>query len=99
VTGRAIPARVVKRRLGDPPRLVASSRRARRDLGWQPHESSLEHMLADAWAWKLSHPTGYAKRKPRTPRHRGRNGAASQDGIPVGDEPTAVERVAARVSA
>jgi hypothetical protein len=56
-------------------------------------------MLADAWAWKLSHPTGYAKRKPRTSRHRGRNGAASQDGIPLGDEPTAVERVAARVSA
>ena len=31
-------------------------------------------MLADAWAWKLSHPTGYAKRKPRAPRHRGRSG-------------------------
>ena len=30
VTGRAIPARVLKRRVGDPPVLVASSRRARR---------------------------------------------------------------------
>ena len=36
VTGRAIPARVLKRRVGDPPVLVASSRRARRELGWQP---------------------------------------------------------------
>ncbi|HSK93273.1 MAG TPA: UDP-glucose 4-epimerase GalE [Candidatus Angelobacter sp.] len=59
VTGRAIPARPVKRRLGDPPVLVASSRRARRELGWQPEHSTLEHMLADAWAWRESHPHGY----------------------------------------
>ena len=61
VTGRAIPARVVKRRMGDPPVLVASSRRARRELGWQPQHSKLEQMLADAWAWKLTHPTGYVR--------------------------------------
>jgi UDP-glucose 4-epimerase len=60
VTGRAIPARPVKRRMGDPPVLVASSRRARRELGWQPKHSSLEHMLADAWAWREAHPNGYA---------------------------------------
>ena len=35
VTGRAIPARVLKRRSGDLPVLVASSRRARREPGWQ----------------------------------------------------------------
>lgn len=60
VTGRAIPARPVRRRVGDPPVLVASSRRARRELGWQPAHSTLEHMLADAWAWRLAHPHGYA---------------------------------------
>jgi UDP-glucose 4-epimerase len=60
VTGRAIPARPVKRRIGDPPVLVASSRRARRELGWQPKHSSLEQMLADAWAWRETHPNGYA---------------------------------------
>ena len=60
VTGRAIPARPVKRRIGDPPVLVASSRRARRELGWQPKDSSLEQMLADAWAWREAHPNGYA---------------------------------------
>ena len=59
VTGRAIPARPVKRRIGDPPVLVASSRRARRELGWQPKHSSLEQMLADAWAWREAHPNGY----------------------------------------
>jgi len=61
VTGRAIPARVVKRRTGDPPVLVASSRRARRELGWHPEHSKLEQMLADAWAWRLTHPNGYAR--------------------------------------
>ena len=60
VTGRAIPARVVKRRSGDPPVLVASSRRARRELGWQPQHSKLEEMLADAWSWRQAHPDGYA---------------------------------------
>jgi UDP-glucose 4-epimerase len=60
VTGRSIPARVVKRRVGDPPVLVASSRRARRELGWQPRYSKLDQMLTDAWAWKLAHPAGYA---------------------------------------
>jgi UDP-glucose 4-epimerase len=59
VTGRAIPARVVKRRTGDPPVLVASSRRARRELGWQPAHSTLEQMVSDAWAWRESHPNGY----------------------------------------
>jgi UDP-glucose 4-epimerase len=62
VTGRAIPARVLKRRIGDPPVLVASSRRARRELGWQPKHSSLEQMLSDAWSWREAHPAGYADR-------------------------------------
>jgi len=62
VTGRAIPARVLKRRVGDPPVLVASSRRARRELGWQPTHSTLEHMLADAWSWRQQHPRGYGDR-------------------------------------
>jgi UDP-glucose 4-epimerase len=75
VTGRGVPARVVKRRMGDPPVLVASSRRARRELGWQPEHSQLEQMLADAWAWRLTHPTGYA-RSPRTER-------VPTDGVPT----------------
>jgi UDP-glucose 4-epimerase len=60
VTGRPVPARAIKRRVGDPPVLVASSRRARRELGWQPKHSTLEQMVADAWAWKQGHPNGYA---------------------------------------
>jgi hypothetical protein len=67
----------VKRRVGDPPVLVASSRRARRELGWQPQHSKLEQMLGDAWAWRKGHPSGYAPSSPEqgpepsdaTPRH------------------------------
>ena len=64
VTGRAIPARVLKRRTGDPPVLVASSRRARRELGWHPQHSKLDEMLADAWTWRLAHPDGYTRAVP-----------------------------------
>jgi UDP-glucose 4-epimerase len=64
VTGRAIPARALKRRIGDPPVLVASSRRARRELGWTPRHSSLEQMLTDAWRWRVAHRRGYDDRVP-----------------------------------
>jgi UDP-glucose 4-epimerase len=56
----------VKRRVGDPPVLVASSRRARRALGWQPQHSPLEQMLADAWAWREAHAGGYGDRDGAT---------------------------------
>src|SRR5262249_41978060 len=42
VTGRPIPTRPAGRRPGDPETLVASSDRARRDLGWSPRLPDLE---------------------------------------------------------
>ncbi len=51
VTGRPIPAVDGPRRAGDPPVLVASSARARRDLGWKPEKPELKAMVADAWAY------------------------------------------------
>jgi len=61
VTGREIRARVGPRRLGDPPVLVASSERARAELGWRPEHASLEAIVASAWRWRLEHPHGYRK--------------------------------------
>jgi UDP-glucose 4-epimerase len=81
VTGRSIPARPVRRRLGDPPVLVASSRRARRELGWQPRHSSLDQMLTDAWAWRQKHPSGYPK--------GGSSDAESDGAPPIASEPVA----------
>ncbi|HMK07876.1 MAG TPA: NAD-dependent epimerase/dehydratase family protein, partial [Anaerolineales bacterium] len=60
VTGHAIPVHVEPRRSGDPARLVASSDRVQRDLGWRPHYAGLETILASAWEWMKAHPDGYA---------------------------------------
>jgi UDP-glucose 4-epimerase len=51
VTGRAIPTKVGPRRAGDPPVLVASSEKARRELGWQPRRERLEAIIESAWNW------------------------------------------------
>lgn len=59
VTGHAIPAVVESRRAGDPAVLVASSERARTELGWKPSRDSLESIIASAWQWHKSHPNGY----------------------------------------
>jgi UDP-glucose 4-epimerase len=58
VVGRRIPLKTVGRRPGDPPVLVASSERIRRELGWKP-EKNLEQMVADAWKWHRQYPNGY----------------------------------------
>jgi UDP-glucose 4-epimerase len=51
VTGHEIPAEVAPRRAGDPAVLVASSERARRELGWQPKHEDLASIVGDAWAF------------------------------------------------
>jgi UDP-glucose 4-epimerase len=48
------------RRSGDPARLVASSDRARKVLGWDPQRGTLERIVGDAWRWKRRFPRGYA---------------------------------------
>jgi UDP-glucose 4-epimerase len=82
VTGRAIPARALKRRVGDPPVLVASSRRARRELGWAPRHSSLEQMLTDAWSWRVAHPRGYGDRVAAEPE-RASGSESHERGVPA----------------
>ncbi|MQA14369.1 MAG: UDP-glucose 4-epimerase GalE [Pseudonocardiaceae bacterium] len=49
VTGHPIPAEVAGRRPGDPAVLIASSERARTDLGWKPERAELRTIVADAW--------------------------------------------------
>jgi len=60
VTGLPIGERLAPRRAGDPPVLVADSRRIRDELGWRPAHAGLEAMVASAWAWAQAHPRGYA---------------------------------------
>ncbi|MBP1996026.1 UDP-glucose 4-epimerase GalE [Paenibacillus eucommiae] len=61
VTGHEIPAVTEPRRAGDPAVLIASSDRAREDLGWAPSRDSLEVIIESAWRWHQSHPQGYFK--------------------------------------
>lgn len=63
VTGCPIPVQMAPRRAGDPAVLVASSDKARRELGWNPTRFRLEQMIADAWRWHQNHPHGYGHKK------------------------------------
>ncbi|KFZ43111.1 UDP-glucose 4-epimerase GalE [Anoxybacillus flavithermus] len=59
VTGHPIPTKIVPRRPGDPARLVASSEKAKRELGWQPRYRAIEEIVASAWEWHEANPNGY----------------------------------------
>lgn len=61
VTGKEIPAVYEARRAGDPAVLVASSERARTELGWKPSRDKLEDIIESAWKWHEARPNGYAE--------------------------------------
>jgi UDP-glucose 4-epimerase len=55
VTGAALPVEIAPRRDGDPASLVASSAKARDELGWVPAKNTLRDMIGDAWEFYRSH--------------------------------------------
>jgi UDP-glucose 4-epimerase len=59
VTGKKIPAVEHPRREGDSARLVASSDKIRRELGWTPQHPGLQDIIQSAWEWHQNHPNGY----------------------------------------
>jgi UDP-glucose-4-epimerase GalE len=59
VCGRRVPHTMGDRRPGDPPRLVASSAKIRRELGWKPSLGDIETIVATAVRWHEAHPRGY----------------------------------------
>ena len=61
VTGHPIPAEVKDRRTGDPAKLIASSEKAKRVLGWKPEFDSLEKIIEDAWRWHKRNPDGFER--------------------------------------
>jgi len=52
VTGTRVTRVTGPRRSGDPPVLVASSEKARRELGWKPTRERLDVIVESAWTWK-----------------------------------------------
>ena len=59
VTGRNVVSVDSPRRPGDPARLVASSKKIRKELGWTPRYPDLETIIQTAWEWHRKHPKGY----------------------------------------
>ena len=59
ITGHAIPCTIGARRPGDPAVLIASAKKIREELGWQPRYSSIDQIIGSAWEWHQSHPDGY----------------------------------------
>jgi UDP-glucose 4-epimerase len=61
IAGRKVDVRVGGRRAGDPAVLVASARKLRRELKWEPRHSDLRNIIRSAWAWMQMYPEGYRK--------------------------------------
>jgi UDP-glucose 4-epimerase len=52
IVGIAFSVEETGRRAGDPPALVANSRRLRELTGWQPRHDDLEFIIRTAWEWE-----------------------------------------------
>jgi UDP-glucose 4-epimerase len=59
ISGRKIETIEKPRRPGDPPRLIASSEKIKKELGWRPNFQSLDAIVESAWKWHLKFPNGY----------------------------------------
>ena len=59
ISGEQIPVKEMEARAGDSARLVASSEKIRRELGWNPQHDSLQDIIGSAWEWHKEHPRGY----------------------------------------
>lgn len=51
ITGHEIPAEIAERRAGDPAVLIASSEKAKNELGWKPEYTNVETIIKTAWNW------------------------------------------------
>ncbi|MDD4503190.1 MAG: UDP-glucose 4-epimerase GalE [Clostridiaceae bacterium] len=62
VTNHPIPAVMCPRRAGDPSTLIASSKKAREKLGWEPKFKKIDDIVASAWKWHKNNSSGYKKK-------------------------------------
>lgn len=59
VTGYEIPVEIAVRRAGDPAILIASSKKARKVLGWVPKFTNIEEVIRAAWNFHSTHKDGF----------------------------------------
>ncbi len=60
IAGKPVPYEIGERRPGDPPRLVGSSAKIGRELGWKPRFGDIKTIVETAWKWHQTHPRGFA---------------------------------------
>jgi UDP-glucose 4-epimerase len=60
VSGKKLEYQTGPRRPGDPAKLWADNRKARKVLGWKP-KYGLKEIIETDWRWHSTHPKGYAK--------------------------------------
>lgn len=65
-TGHKLTVVEEARRAGDPPSLVATSRKAKQVLGWKPQYTDMETIVKHAWRWHFHHPHGYRTEVKKT---------------------------------
>lgn len=89
--GRPVPVEESARRGGDPPALVADSRRARKILAWKPRYTNLDAIVSTAWRWHASQAVSagvqaenHASMRPKlSDGQRGSTGPALVPPVPV----------------
>jgi UDP-glucose 4-epimerase len=59
VTKHEIPAVIGERRVGDPAKLVASSEKAMKELGFSIKYTNIEDIIASAWNFHMKNPNGF----------------------------------------
>jgi UDP-glucose 4-epimerase len=59
VGGGSVARETVERRPGDAPALVADPAKLKQRLGWTPHYTNIDDIVATAWKWHRQHPHGY----------------------------------------
>ena len=60
VTKHEIPSVISERRSGDPARLIASSQKAEKELGWIKKYTDVKDIIASAWKFHLLHKEGFS---------------------------------------
>ncbi len=56
VTGKTVPVVMGDRRAGDPATLVASSEKAKTELGWVPKYPEIDQIITSAWEAEVNPP-------------------------------------------
>ncbi len=61
ITKKTINVKISERRLGDSAKLLASNKKAKEMLGWNPKYNNIEDIISTAWNWHKNHKKGYEK--------------------------------------